>query len=513
MMGGCKMWGRVGGVVVMWAVMGAVVGAVEVVCGRECTCWEEITNIVTEYRVICNNTSHQVTLTEEVFAHRTMLETRNYVRVEAPSESTAIIVTEEFVRTWRDQVFSSLDVWGGRLLLPQVESLSQADTLFSSVSGGVGLINVTMDVLPGGLFGGKKEAKLRLSRCWVGRIAAGLLREVKKLQYLQIEDSTVGVFEGPLGDDQLSISSKKDPNYSTSPIFVHNSKFGVLETGALKIRINNENTMLTEVKVGEMKEGAVEVSGPGKVVLSRCSVADLQLDAIKLHGAASVSITNSSLIVQRGALSQFPCNFYQHINYNNIVVLPALAAGGADNLTNVSVTPTDPVLLSQSRHSVEELMKEELGQALHPTCVEGNLPAWLSSLAELPLPQPRREKHALLHTGLYIFVGVSLAAMIIVVILTCLLVKVRRRRAPTCSTNQVVVMSHLSAEDPIYDEPGHLTLLPPPVPPPSALLDDVCSGKQDDSCAAAATMNDNCASRPGQPPHVKAVENQYMSMC
>ncbi|XP_042226008.1 uncharacterized protein LOC121869014 [Homarus americanus] len=514
-----------GRTMMIWAVvglLGGVVVAEELTCGRGCHCWTEVTSLKREYHVICNETTgREVTLTETIFPgeKKSLLEMTS-IRLELSTkavDSEANVteglgdrearVTAGFFGKWREYYHCALYIRGGRLFLPEVVDSSLGFQL-SDRTAGLSLVNVALDVLPGGLFSGKR-AKLQIFRSSVGRIAAGLLRGVNELQYMEIQTSTVGVFEGPLGTTQLQIGQAQHP------LYVYNTTIGILLKGAFRIGFpRRENLVLKEVTIGVVSEGGFDVSGSASVELSNCRVADLRQHAFKLESQGKIAINSSWLNLRPGALSQFTCAFHaNHIHSNNILLLPG---NSAYDFPNTYDQQDDLELLNNDTLNflARERLMEELGQALHSTCVKDNLPSWLpqlSSTGALPL---KNNKRPLLLNGLYILVGVSVMAMLLVVLLACLLTRSRRRIVPTNSP--VMVMSQL-AEDPIYEDVPVPCSAPPPVPPPTTIPRSHCMDKmgacsardnKDDLCAAKSSMDNFHVSRP----LMKAQENNYMVM-
>ncbi|XP_071544650.1 uncharacterized protein [Panulirus ornatus] len=489
---------------VPWAAMGVAVGVPEELgCGRGCYCWLQ-NPAAREYRVICNETANQeVMLTEAVFeAAQEEMAYKTYVRVEAVA---SLVVKEGFIEQWRQYHSCALDIWSvNKLWLPETAPfLHGFHAKWKHVFAGVGLVNVTVDSLPAGLFSGKQSAGLRLTKCYVGRISSELLGNVKSLKYLEIRQSSVGLLEGPLGRKDLLVKGGTKGKY---PVYVVSSTIGQVGKGALRLTATSkEDLVFHEVILGQLAAGAVNLFGRAKLVLDRCQVADMPQLAITLHNKTSVAITNSTLVLQRGALSNLPCSFYQHHIHSNQMLL--LSEDG-DHAPDPRNHTEDVDQVSSTRQRLVEMLEI----VLHPTCVEDNLPPWLhrpSTTSLPPYPEEMRDS-SLLKTGLYSFVGGSGIAIIMVFVLTCLLVRARRRRPITSRDNQVVVMSQLTP-DTIYEDPAFLQAAPPPVPPPPTFqLSDTFPGKNGACSSGDDQDRDDCCTV--SRPLMKAEENEYVLM-
>lgn len=354
-------------------------------------------------------------------------------------------------------------------------------------------MDVSVDFIPSGLFSGKQSAGLRLTRSSVGRISSELLRHVGALKYLKVRQSSVGLFEGPLGPEDLKVKNSK------RPVYVEDSTLGRLGEGALRLTtLSRVDLVLQNTIVGEVSAEALDLSGPAKLVLDDCQVAHLDQLALTLHGEATLAITNSTVMAEPGALSELPCSFHRnHIHSNRVFVLaPDEGQVHTPDLANQTLD------LDQ-QPSIRELLET----VLHPTCVEDNLPKELR-LTPTVLPEHRTDPWPLRAT-LYSFIGVVVLVLMVGLVLACLLVRARRRHRPNNDLdNQVVVMSQLH-DDPVYEEPSFLRTAPPPVPPPTVLLDSYTAKLDARPCAADAAASSCCA---GSPLVSKVVENEYMNM-
>ncbi|XP_069955013.1 uncharacterized protein [Cherax quadricarinatus] len=493
----------VGALVAAWVVMGGLVEAVELLeCGRGCTCQNKTEQFdVVKYEVICEDaTEQELTLTEAVLnGASTSLMLRTYVKVKSPSERTRVVVTEGFVKQWKVFEMCSLEVEGGQLLLPEAVEIIKSEKTYSE--GTLELLNVTVDVIPSGLFSGKNSARLRLIGCYVGRLSSGLMDQVNFLQCLHINNSVIGVFEGPLSSEALVLRHTR----GYSDVKLLKCTFGKLATGAIKFHTSEGNDIvLEEVTVGEVAAGALDARGKGKLVMKKCRIADLHQNALRLQDRILADIANNTLIVRPGGLSQLQCSFHaHHIDSNSIMVIPALS--GLNELDNLRVSNDTIHSKPKPETFIHDVLVEVLRKALHPSCVEYNLPVWLPPTTLFSSPEPLHKRDTTLHKGLYSFVAVSVTAMVVVVVLACLLVQTRRRRSAPRTNNQVVVMSQLQ-EDPIYEDPD-FHMMAPPVPLPSAHLAEACGGKTADTSSGS----NHCSAE--TPLQEKAVENQYVSMC
>lgn len=486
---------------VPWAAMGVAVGVPEELgCGRGCYCWLQ-NPAAREYRVICNETANQeVMLTEAVFeAAQEEMAYKTYVRVEAVA---SLVVKEGFIEQWRQYHSCALDIWSvNKLRLPETDPfLHTFHVKWKHVFAGVGLVNVSVDSLPAGLFSGKQSAGLRLTKCTVGRISSELLGNVKSLKYLEIRQSSVGLLEGPLGRKDLLVKGGTKSKY---PVYVVSSTIGRVGRDALRLTATSkEDLVFHGVILGQVVAGAVNLFGRAKLVLDKCQVAYMPQLAITLHNKTSVAITNSTLVLERGSLSTLPCSFYQHhIHSNQVLLLPQ---DGDDP------DPRNHTEDLDQGTSTRQRLVEMLEIVLHPTCVEDNLPPWLhrpSTTALPPYPEEIRDS-SLLKTGLYSFVGGSGIAIIMVLVLTCLLLRARRRRPITNQDNQVVVMSQLTP-DTIYEDPAFLQA-PPVPPPPTFQFSDSFPGKNGACSARDDQDRDDCCAV--SRPLMKAEENEYVVM-
>lgn len=311
------------------------------------------------------------------------------------------------------------------------------------MSAGLWLKDVSVDTIPAGLFSGRERAGLRLTRCSVGRIPSGVLEGARLLRLLQILQSSVVLFEGPLGPEELDYHEFRS-------VEIEDSTVGQLGEGVLRLTTNTPaELLLKDVTLGEVSAGAVNLSGPARLVLEGCKVMHLDQLALTLHGKAILNITKSTVMAEPGALSGLACSSHcHHINSSRVFVL---AQAGGQGHTDI------PSLANQTQDLDQQPSRREMQQTvLHPTCVESNI--LVTVLPQPKLPQ-RRSEHWLRWVGLYCFMGANVLLIVWMVAMGWIMM----HEPPYPPINQVVVMRHLP-EDPM-NEPPPTALLARPGPP------------------------------------------------
>ncbi|XP_050698518.1 uncharacterized protein LOC126986416 [Eriocheir sinensis] len=493
------MYGRLA-VVVAVVVMVVVVGGegVSLRCGVHCTC-ELTEKYEKDYKVRCNATMLQeVTVSESVFesvllpgsgaprlAAANFTVYRTHVLVEG-SASLTLSFTAHFFTAWRQFSSCSLDVFGAASVVFPELAPHEHDNPLGHYFAGLGLANVTTREVPAALFSGKQSAGLRLRNSTVGRLPAGLLKGVPSLHYMEVINSTVGVLEGPLGDPALNTAPHigKKP----LPVLLTHSSVGLVNSGALRLRLGRDQTVLLEgVSLGRVEAWAVEVAGAGEVVMKHCTAARVERDALLLGWNTRLALMGNWLAVQPGALTRYPCDDDgQHrISGNHFKVLQHHAA-------------FSPALQHAERHSGQRAAARlawRLATALHPTCVAANLPA--------PAPQAPAPWSAISVEQMAAFGAVGAVIGAVVACLTIVLHRQRCRRGRDTDANPPppVLMSRLLAAqepepcdpDPIYEEPRPMPSEPRPLPSPplgcSPGKAASCGSGRDRGRAAEATPN------------------------
>ncbi|XP_047481996.1 uncharacterized protein LOC125034286 [Penaeus chinensis] len=488
-------------------VLGVVVvdAATELECNSSCSCWVK-GDFSEEYRVICNNTvDKHVRLTKKVFSVLPAPTFSTYVRVE---DVESLSVDEDFLEEWRSEFHScAFDLWrAGSVDFPVVTSRHFAEPSgFEHVFAGIGVISSTLNHLPSGIFRGKQEAGLRLQQSSVGVMPPGLFRGVGTLKYFTLESSRVGLFQGPAAGENGSLSLGGPKKVA---VRVQDSDIGFLGPGAFAFDSSEvKEVELTNVTIGSVAVGGVDLSGHAQLSISNSTVSDLQSGSLVLRGS-KLTIINSTVAARPSALQAFPCSYFNnHIVSNHILVSSPvpLPLEREKVVTDANGTTT----ATQDDFSGRDLARWLLETVLDPSCVPYNLPEWAHSEEEdfltlPPLGSPQvQDVPPILHLGLYSFVGISMVALVIVVILACLLVRAKRRRPGHERRTPPIALSQL--QDPIYEDAPFLALscAPPPVPPPTTLLRD----KKDSGNTKLKGSCEGAAAKPKG-----AVDNDYMVM-
>lgn len=367
------------------------------------------------------------------------------------------------------------------------------------------MINSSLNHLPPGIFRGKQEAGLRLKQSSVGVVPPGLFLGVGALKYFALVSSRVGLFQGPPAGEGGSLTLGGP---SKVAFLALDSDIGFLGPGAFAFNSSEvKEVELTNVTIGSVAVGGVDLAGHAQLAVSNSTLSDLQPGSLVLRGS-KLTIINSTVAARPEALRAFPCSYFNnHIVSNHILVSAPvpLPLEREAVVTDENGTAT----ATQDDFSGRDLVRWLLEAVLDPSCVPYNLPEWARSEEEefltlSPLGSPQvQDVPRILHLGLYSFVGVSMVALAIVVILACLLARAKRRRPGHERRTPPIALSQL--QDPIYEDAPFLaqSCAPPPVPPPTTLLRD----KKD---AGNSKLKGSCEGAAAKPKG--AVENDYMVM-
>lgn len=263
-----------------------------------------------------------VLLTEEIYPFRRTRAVSMYVRV---SNAISVRVTEGFMGAWLGVPSAGLDLWhSGTVSLAPAPIIPSRFHSFRTYAG-LGLVGCHVPELPGRLLRNRHLASLRIKNSVMGTIHQGLLHNIRQLQYLVVQDSTVEVVKGSLSTGG-TVTLSNVPHATWNGLILSNVTIKTVAADSFNLvyqHIGQSDSVhkveVQECQVGQLGTGALTVVGDIAVTIKGNVFTDLASQAFRINVTSDLKFEeNVAVRAHYRSLEGIVCHNFASLEKNTV---------------------------------------------------------------------------------------------------------------------------------------------------------------------------------------------------